>query len=224
MSAPHVLRPALGNTYAIRRLRVFLQVARHPTLTEACQVHGIAAATLTNQLKRLEQDLGGPLLIRAGRGRHLEVTPLGRDVIEAIETWAHTLADSPRQTWDRAMRHRPPRTPRKPRPRPDDAPAPTPSPNSCSPPYGRLPAASDCTGSCRPPLTPRSRRSAGRPASASSLTVQIQHLERDLQGQLLGRGQCGHRMRPTAFGNTVLATAQPYTDRLTAHLDHESTR
>lgn len=41
------------------------------------------------------------------------------------------------------------------------------------------------------------------------MTVQLQHLERDLQGQLLIRGQYGHRMRLTGFGQKVLAAARP---------------
>ncbi|GHC14810.1 helix-turn-helix domain-containing protein [Streptomyces diastaticus] len=50
--------------------------------------------------------------------------------------------------------------------------------------------------------------------SPSALTPQIQHLERDLQGQLLIRGQHGHRMRLTDFGEKVLVTAHPYADQL----------
>jgi DNA-binding transcriptional LysR family regulator len=50
--------------------------------------------------------------------------------------------------------------------------------------------------------------------SPSTLTPRIQHLERDLQGQLLIRGQCGHRMRLTDFGEHVLAVARPYADQL----------
>ncbi|MGX9225093.1 LysR family transcriptional regulator [Streptomyces albus] len=50
--------------------------------------------------------------------------------------------------------------------------------------------------------------------SPSALTPQIQQLERDLQGQLLIRGQCGRRMRLTEFGEKVLAVARPYTDLL----------
>ncbi|MFE7355917.1 LysR family transcriptional regulator [Streptomyces sp. NPDC057543] len=65
-----MIRPTLGSSYAIRRLRLFTQVVRYPTLIEACQTHGIHPSTLTMQLKRLETDLGGPLLIRASRGRH----------------------------------------------------------------------------------------------------------------------------------------------------------
>ncbi|MFF5045015.1 helix-turn-helix domain-containing protein [Streptomyces nigra] len=52
--------------------------------------------------------------------------------------------------------------------------------------------------------------------SPSALTPQIQHLERELQGQLLIRGQHGHRMRLTDFGEKILAVAQPYADQLGA--------
>ncbi|MFE9687173.1 LysR family transcriptional regulator [Streptomyces sp. NPDC006285] len=107
-SAPAVIQPSLNNTYAIRRLRIFLQVVRYPTLGEACRTHGFSPATLTMQIKRLEHDLGGPLLIRAGRGRSLELTALGEEVAQAVEDWAHTLVDQPRQTWQQAA---PPRSP-----------------------------------------------------------------------------------------------------------------
>ncbi|MGI3224593.1 LysR family transcriptional regulator [Streptomyces sp. GTA36] len=52
--------------------------------------------------------------------------------------------------------------------------------------------------------------------SPSVLTPQIQHLEQELDGQLLSRGQCGHRMRLTDFGRKVLAAAQPHADQLAA--------
>jgi DNA-binding transcriptional LysR family regulator len=57
--------------------------------------------------------------------------------------------------------------------------------------------------------------------SPSALTPQIQHLERDLQGQLLIRGQHGHRMRLTDLGEQVLAAALPYTDQLGAGEDRD---
>ncbi|MDQ1040566.1 DNA-binding transcriptional LysR family regulator [Streptomyces sp. V3I8] len=50
----------------------------------------------------------------------------------------------------------------------------------------------------------------------STLTPQLQHLEQDVQGQLLIRGQHGHRMRLTDFGEKVLAVASPYADQLGA--------
>lgn len=55
-----------------------------------------------------------------------------------------------------------------------------------------------------------------RTASAppSLMSTSLQHLERDLQGQLLARGHKGCRMRLTTFGEEVMAAAQPYTDQL----------
>ncbi|MFF5045014.1 helix-turn-helix domain-containing protein [Streptomyces nigra] len=90
-----MIQPTLGIPYASRRLRLFIQVVRYATLMEACQTHGIHPSTLTMQLKRLESDLGGPLLIRASRGRQVKLTGLGRDVVEAVEVWAQTLAEQP---------------------------------------------------------------------------------------------------------------------------------
>ncbi|MFF8392043.1 LysR family transcriptional regulator [Streptomyces sp. NPDC016172] len=132
-SAPQVLRPALSNSYALRRLRVFIQAVRYPTLIEACQVHGISPATLTTQLKRLEEDLGGPLLIRAGRGRQLKLTALGQEVVHAVENWAHTLADQPRETWHRATVATGPRRSAKPGLAPLTPREWTASPSSCGP-------------------------------------------------------------------------------------------
>jgi DNA-binding transcriptional LysR family regulator len=50
----------------------------------------------------------------------------------------------------------------------------------------------------------------------SALTPQLQHLEHDLQGQLLVRGRRGHQMRLTDFGQRVSRAAQPYTGQLAA--------
>lgn len=214
-TAPPVLRPALGNSYPIRRLRVFIQVVRYSTLTEACQTHGIELPTLTQQLQRLEEDLGGPLLIRTGRGRQTELTALGQKVVQAVEQWAHTLADRPRETLDRATVRRPHKKKRKPRRRTADAPGVDRFP-------ARLqPAVRDFDGRRRLlrflqaaeyPTLAAYCRAVG--TSSATMTVQLQHLERDLQQQLLIRGQCGHRMRLTDFGREVVATACPLADLL----------
>ncbi|WP_413813261.1 helix-turn-helix domain-containing protein [Streptomyces sp. OE57] len=159
-SAPAVIQPSLNNTYAIRRLRIFLQVVGYPTLLEACR---------TQQLQRLETDLGGPLLIRADRGRPLELTPLGQEVVRAVEDWAHTLVDQPRETWQQsAPGLHPPREQSERRghgartmPRTW-----TVSPPSCSPRCAPTPGSAGCTGSSRPLPTPPWRRSAAMPASA----------------------------------------------------------
>lgn len=216
-SAPQVIRPTLGNSYALRRLRVFIQVVRHPTLTEACHTHGIHPSTLTAQLKRLETDLGGPLLIRAGRGRRLELTDLGREVVLAVEEWAQTLAGQPRETWDRSAVRRPPpgRKRRTAQTRQADAPGLYRFPALLHPAVrtfdGRRRLLRFLEAAHYPTLAAYCR-DAGR--SPSAMTAQIQQLERDLQGQLLIRGQRGHRMRVTEFGEKVLAAAGPYADHL----------
>ncbi|QID34293.1 LysR family transcriptional regulator [Streptomyces albus] len=214
-SAPEVLRPALGNSYALRRLRVFIQGIRYPTLIEACQTHGIRPPTLTTQLKRLEEDLGGPLLIRAGRGRQLELTALGHEVVRAVENWAHTLADQSRETWDRATVRHSHQKKRKARPRPTDAPGVDGFPLLLQPAVrtfaGRHRLHRFLQAAAYPTLAAFCRDVG---ISPSALTPQIQQLERDLQGQLLIRGQCGRRMRLTEFGEKVLAVARPYTDLL----------
>ncbi|MFF8392042.1 hypothetical protein [Streptomyces sp. NPDC016172] len=56
----------------------------------------------------------------------------------------------------------------------------------------------------------------------STLTPQIQQLKREFQGQLLVRGQCGHRMRLTDFGKEILDAAQPYADQLTSRAGQEN--
>ncbi|MFF1666424.1 LysR family transcriptional regulator [Streptomyces sp. NPDC058258] len=217
-SAPAVIQPSLNNTYGIRRLRIFLQVVRYPTLGEACRAHGISPGTLTQQLQRLETDLGGQLLIRAGRGRQLELTLHGEEVVRAVADWAKTLVDQPRKTWQQSSPRPSPaaRTRRKARAlRTDDA------PNAGCFPTLLEPAVRTYAGQRRlhrflqaasyPTLAAFCRTAGIRP---STLTPQLQHIEQDLQGQLLIRGQHGHRMRLTDFGERVLAVALPYADQL----------
>ncbi len=210
-----MIQPTLGSSYAIRRLRLFIQAVRYPTLIEACQTHGIHPSTLTMQLKRLETDLGGPLLIRASRGRQLTLTRLGRDVVEAVEVWAHTLAEHPRETWARSQ-WRPPRPGRRRKRRHHvEAPGLDRFPALLHPAVrtfaGRRRLHRLLQAANHPSLAAYCRASGMSP---SALTPQIQHLERDLQGQLLIRGQHGHRMRLTDFGQKVLVTAHPYADQL----------
>lgn len=52
---------------------------------EAAESLGISQATLVTQINRLEHDIGGPLLNRAERGRPMTLTPLGEQVLVAIQ-------------------------------------------------------------------------------------------------------------------------------------------
>ncbi|WP_179775807.1 LysR family transcriptional regulator [Amycolatopsis endophytica] len=45
---------------------------------------GLQPSPLSTQIKRLEHDLGGELLVRAERGRPMQLTPFGNKVAAAI--------------------------------------------------------------------------------------------------------------------------------------------
>ncbi|MFD5029999.1 LysR family transcriptional regulator [Streptomyces sp. NPDC058405] len=138
--------------------------------------------------------------------------------MRAVEDWAHTLVDQPRETWQQSAPRPTPaaRTKRKAlERRTDDA------PNTDCFPTLLQPAVQTYAGQRRlhrflqaaayPTLAAFCREADIRP---STLTPQLQHLEQDLQGQLLVRGQHGHRMRLTDFGERVLTVALPYADQL----------
>ncbi|MFF2406110.1 LysR family transcriptional regulator [Streptomyces sp. NPDC058092] len=56
------------------------------SLGEAASGLGLNTFTLVAQINRIERELGGPLLVRAERGRPMTLTPLGRRVLRAIRT------------------------------------------------------------------------------------------------------------------------------------------
>jgi DNA-binding Xre family transcriptional regulator len=82
-AAPTLLRPALNDIHGWERLRRFAEAASYPTVTAAAAALGLKQAPLTIQIRRLERDLGGPLLERAERGRSMRLTALGRKVVAA---------------------------------------------------------------------------------------------------------------------------------------------
>ncbi|WP_256097942.1 LysR family transcriptional regulator [Streptomyces sp. MnatMP-M17] len=84
--APRVLRPALSGQGASERLRRFAAAAAFPSLGAAASGLGLNAFTLVAQINRIERELGGPLLVRAERGRPMTLTPLGKRVLRAIRT------------------------------------------------------------------------------------------------------------------------------------------
>lgn len=84
-AAPKVLRPALTSAGGWDRLRRFVAAARFPTIGAAASALGNHQSTLTNQIHRLERDLGGQLLVRAERGRPMALTVLGTKVARAVQ-------------------------------------------------------------------------------------------------------------------------------------------
>lgn len=84
--APRILRPALSGQGASERLSRFAAASAYPGLSAAANGLGLNTFTLVGQINRIERELGGPLLVRAERGRPMTLTPLGRRVLRAIRT------------------------------------------------------------------------------------------------------------------------------------------
>src|SRR5713226_3189183 len=82
---PAPIRKALTSPYAWQRLNRFAAAIRYRTLSEAAEHLGFTQSTLVIQINRLEQDIGGPLLERAGRGRPMSPTALGEQVLAALQ-------------------------------------------------------------------------------------------------------------------------------------------
>lgn len=82
--APELIRPALAGIGGWERLQRFAAAARYPTLTVAADELGVHQFTLVNQINRIERELGMKLLIRAERGRPMELTEYGARVTAAV--------------------------------------------------------------------------------------------------------------------------------------------
>lgn len=211
---PALFRPVLGNNYQLRRLHTFLQVAGFRTLSEACTARGLPTHTVTNHLLRLEEEIGGPLLVRPTKNRPMEPTDLGHQVLAAGLPLTRQLG-LPTPTTQAA---RPPaRTNHRRRPRTTAAAA----ARLTGLPALLRPAAGTKGGQRRlrrfleavryPTLTAFARDADLDPGT---VTLQIRTLERDLDGQLLVRGGVKHAMQLTGLGKKIVAAAQPYADQL----------
>ena len=72
-------------------LRYFLATARTLNFTKAASQCGISQPALTRAIKKLENELGGPLFHR--RPGHVELTRLGRTLLPRLEEIERGLAD-----------------------------------------------------------------------------------------------------------------------------------
>ena len=71
------------------RLRYFLAVAEDLHFTRAAERLGIAQASLSEQIRKLEGDVGAPLLVRSSR--YVALTPAGRTLQVHAERILHDL-------------------------------------------------------------------------------------------------------------------------------------
>ncbi|NJP42973.1 TniQ family protein [Actinacidiphila epipremni] len=83
---PPFLKPALTDRRGWGRLQRFRHAMEHRTITEAAFHLGIRQAVLSDQIARLEKDLGAPLYIRPHRGESLRPTPIGLVVLDVSAT------------------------------------------------------------------------------------------------------------------------------------------
>ncbi|UQX10996.1 TniQ family protein [Candidatus Mycobacterium methanotrophicum] len=83
-AAPDILRPALAGIGGWERLQRFAAASPYPTMTIAAKELGVHQFTLVNQINRLERELDQKLLVRAERGRPMELTPFGSRVVGAV--------------------------------------------------------------------------------------------------------------------------------------------
>ncbi|WP_405814217.1 TniQ family protein [Streptomyces sp. NBC_01390] len=211
---PALLRPVLSNNYQLRRLHTFLQVAGYRSLSEACAARGLPTHSVTMHLLRLEEEIGGPLLVRPTKNRPMEPTDLGHKVLAAALPLARQLGLPAAMA--QAARS-PVRTNHRRRPRTTAAAA----ARLAGLPALLRPGAGTKGGQRRlrrfleavryPTLTAFARDANLDPGS---VTLQIRKLERDLDGQLLVRGGVKHAMQLTGLGKKVVAAAQPYADQL----------
>lgn len=79
-----LLRRALVGLHCVERAQRLLLAADQPSLRVAAARIGTSPTSLSAQLTRLGTDAGGPLLIPAARGRPLELTQLGKQLVAEL--------------------------------------------------------------------------------------------------------------------------------------------
>lgn len=79
---PPLLKNALQGHHGKERLQRFAAISSYPTLNEAVRSLGLNQPSLSCQIRALERDVGGQLLMRAERGRPMHLTKLGRNLLE----------------------------------------------------------------------------------------------------------------------------------------------
>ncbi|WP_277243295.1 TniQ family protein [Mycolicibacterium obuense] len=91
--APEFLKSVLAAPNGWKWLQRFAAAVDYPTLTTAAKHLGVRQSVLTQQITRIERELGMQLLERAERGRPMAVTTAGRRVLDAIEAFNRDHAD-----------------------------------------------------------------------------------------------------------------------------------
>lgn len=84
---PKLLLPALVTRAGWQRLQRFARAAAYTSLAEAGRELAMFGSSLSLQISRIERDLERPLLVRATRQKPMQLTPLGKRVVGAVQQW-----------------------------------------------------------------------------------------------------------------------------------------
>lgn len=80
-----IRRAVESNRAGWQRLRRFQEVVDHHSISRAAASLGHHHQNLNRQIRRLETDLGAPLLVRGHRYQPLTTTPLGRRILDQLQ-------------------------------------------------------------------------------------------------------------------------------------------
>ena len=86
----------------IEAMRTFLSVARNRSISRAAQELYATQPTVSLRIKRIEQELGFPVLLRSWRG--VDLTPEGRHILPTIAEYFFRIETAKRMTQD-ALTH-----------------------------------------------------------------------------------------------------------------------
>jgi hypothetical protein len=85
--APAVLLPALAGQCGWQRLQRFASALDYPSLLAAAAGMGIRVSSLGDQIRRIEGDLGAPLINRATSTHPMTPTSFGEDIARVVRSW-----------------------------------------------------------------------------------------------------------------------------------------
>lgn len=70
-----------------------MEAVRYPTLTAFARDADLDPGTVTLQIRKLEQDLDGRLLVRGGAKRAMQLTSLGKKAVATAQPYADQWGD-----------------------------------------------------------------------------------------------------------------------------------
>ncbi|WP_282064967.1 LysR family transcriptional regulator [Aliiroseovarius marinus] len=86
---------------SLATLRAFEAAARHQNLSQAARELNVTHAAISQHVRKLEEELGEPLLLRQGRG--MALTDAGRLLADALRSGFATIADGVAQIRQRGQ-------------------------------------------------------------------------------------------------------------------------